>query len=274
MLRRAQEGGSVPRLDVSDPFLLAFLRGGKAEMLRVGLFSLVDRGLFMLVGGGAQLVIAEPMAAEKVRRPLEKELLRKFNEAHAPQSVLTVSSPILDGDEYQQTLESLQLLPDESQKARRVWLFIIGALGLGGLAAVKVFVALSRGRSNVGFLIILGALSLVLVGAVLFPRRTSLGSRALEDLQRLTQPMKGRAASLQPGGGTAEAVLLAAIFGFYTLPSAFSYLTLLFPPRRSSSFGSNSGTSCGSASGTSCGSAGGSSCGGGGCGGGCGGCGS
>lgn len=260
-LRRSHEGGLVPRLDVSDPFLLAFLRGGNAEMVRIALFSLVDRGLLTLSPSGAELSLADPQAPEKVRRPFERALLLRFTQPRPAAKVLNESSLATDDLGYQATLETLGLLPDPAQKARRFLLFALGALALGGLAATKVLVALSRGHSNVGFLILLAVGALILLASILFPRRTTLGSWALQDIQNLTQPLRNRAATLQPGGGTAEAVLLAAVFGLSSLPtSTFAYLKTLFPVANSSST-----SGCGSSCGSSCG---------GGCGGGCGGCGS
>lgn len=40
--RRASEGADAPRIDYSDPYLLAYLRGGQSEVIRV-VTSIADR---------------------------------------------------------------------------------------------------------------------------------------------------------------------------------------------------------------------------------------
>jgi uncharacterized protein (TIGR04222 family) len=50
--RRRNEEGSAPRIDTSDPYLIAYLRGGKNEAARVAAVSLVDRGLLKEEGTG------------------------------------------------------------------------------------------------------------------------------------------------------------------------------------------------------------------------------
>jgi len=48
--------------------------------------------------------------------------------------------------------------------------------------------------------------------------RTRLGDRAIRDLARLCAGLKARAATIQPGAMTADALLLAAVFGLTALP--------------------------------------------------------
>ncbi len=131
------------------------------------------------------------------------------------------------------------------------------------MAGIKIIVALSRGRTNVAFLIILAIASVIALLALGNPRLTRRGKNVLEDLRTLFQGLKSRADSLSPGNAAAELALVAALFGTVALPiGAFPMRDQLFPPPSSSSDSGGSGSSCGS------------SCGGGGCGGGCGGCGS
>jgi hypothetical protein len=44
LLRHAGEPAETTKVNLSDPYLIAFLRGGKNEVLRVVTMSLVDRG--------------------------------------------------------------------------------------------------------------------------------------------------------------------------------------------------------------------------------------
>lgn len=73
--RKIAERSAAPKLDLSDPYLIAYLRGAEPETLRVAAVSLIDRGL--LVATGTQLQAAEKASPDAVRRPIEKELLAK-----------------------------------------------------------------------------------------------------------------------------------------------------------------------------------------------------
>jgi hypothetical protein len=75
-LRRKYESGSPPRIDLSDPLLIAFLRGGHSEAMRVATVSLVDRGLLLCVA--TRLETAPHARPESVRRPIERAILEKF----------------------------------------------------------------------------------------------------------------------------------------------------------------------------------------------------
>src|SRR5688572_6470436 len=80
ILRRMAESGPVPKVDVSDPYLIAYLRGGENEALRVATVSLVDRGL--LIAEDENLRAKKNVSLDGVRRPIEKALLRKFMQSH------------------------------------------------------------------------------------------------------------------------------------------------------------------------------------------------
>jgi uncharacterized protein (TIGR04222 family) len=68
LLLRLMEDGSVPRVDLGDPYLIAYLRGGARATLGVVVTSLVDRELLEVsVNGQVQRKDAE--AEQKVRRP-------------------------------------------------------------------------------------------------------------------------------------------------------------------------------------------------------------
>jgi uncharacterized membrane protein YgcG len=132
---------------------------------------------------------------------------------------------------------------------------------LGGLGVARLLQALSRGQANVVFLLVLGALACWIAVWLARGRAAPAGRKALRSLETLTARVKNQVHRLRAGGATNEALLLAAVYGVYALPSSvFGFTENLFPKPRKSDTGS-----CGSSS--SCGS----SCGGGG--GGCGGCG-
>lgn len=263
-LRRSAESPATPKLDLSDPYLIAYLRGGEPETLRVATVSLIDRRL--LVATGSQLQCAENASTASVRRPIEKELMRKFSKADEATSIYEDYGLLATCKPYEQTLKNAKLLPNEwMENGRRVRL-AVACFILAGVGVTKIVIALSRGRTNIWFLIILMGIAIFLAIKISFPRLTETGKAMIADLQDLYSGLKDRALFLQPGGATIEPMLLAAVFGVGALEGAnFAFTRALFPRTNKNL----SSTSCSSACGSSCGS----SCGGGGCGGGCGGCG-
>jgi len=254
----AAEQGAPPALPLSDPYQIAWLRGGTPEAARIAVLALTDRGLLAIQG--EDLVNFGP-ARSFVREPLERAIL-----ACCAQSG-TAATAVLDDPAveqacavYQAQLERLQLMPDPAMRARRNrWLAIATAILLG-VAVIKIDIAIGRGKYNLGFLIILGLIALWVMWRLTRRRRTSLGNRMVKDLRRLFRALRQRAASIRSGAMTSDAVLLAAVFGLSALPAAgFADLRRVY--KKSASSGGGCGTSCGSG------------CGGGG-GGGCGGCGS
>jgi uncharacterized protein (TIGR04222 family) len=265
MLRRKAESGPIPRLDLSDPLLIAFLRGGHSEAMRVAAVSLVDRGL--LLCSGTSLQTAPHVRSESVRRPIEKALLERFVVTGEAASMFDDSKLKSTLNQYEQTLRKVRLLPDESITFGRRVIFATAFLILAGVGLSKLYLALARGRSNVCFLIILVVVAIVFAAKQAFPRLTETGKVVLEDVKNLYSELRGRASFLQTGGATIEPMMLAAVYGVGALRGdGFDYTHTLFPRATKDSNNSSSfGGSCGSSCGSSCG---------GGCGGGCGGCGS
>jgi uncharacterized membrane protein YgcG len=131
-----------------------------------------------------------------------------------------------------------------------------------GVAAWRIVYALSKGRTNVGFLVVLAIVCTVALVIAYRKRLTALGVDTLRGLERLYAGAKQRIATSLGSRDSFDASLIAAVFGLAALSTAdFPYLARVFPPPKPSQSGSDGGSSCGS------------SCGGGGCGGGCGGCG-
>lgn len=277
-LRNQNETGPAPQLELSDPYLIAYLRGGANETLRVAMISLVDRNL--LKTNGSKLKTRGKVTADSVRHPVEKSLIEHFQTEDEAASAFSNYGLETSCRAYRERLESAGLLPNDSVQRARQLLLIITVLLLTAVALIKISIGVSRERP-VTFLVIAMIVAAVVPFFVWSPRLTARGKAALEDIQSLYGGLKDRAHTLRGGGATAEAVMLAAVFGIAALAvTDFAYAQTLFPQaaRQSwanSSSGSSCGSSCGSSSdsssGSSCGS---SSCGGGGCGGGCGGCGS
>ena len=265
-VQRWREEGPVPRIDTSDPYLIAYLRGGAHEAARVATVSLVDRGL---LEEGEDDTLKAKSGEIGVRRPIEKALLALFR---APQKAdVMFKAPSVEAacSEYDASLSRAGLLPDLDVRAQRRSLLGTALLILLGVAAIKIFVALGRGHTNIVILCIFALAFSGLAIKVVRRRRTRRGDMMVQDLRRLFGRLRDRSLTLAPGGATADAALLAAVFGVAALPfTGFAYAHRLF--RKSTSDSSGGGSSCGSSCGSSSSSCGG---GGGGSGSGCGGCG-
>src|SRR5687767_591732 len=130
--RRAELSAAPARIDLSDPYLIAYLRGGEMEVLRV----------------------AEHANSDQSSSILEKEGLSKACAS------------------YDKTLRRAQLLPDEHVTRARFVRLASAIVLLSSVAVVKILLALSAGRSNVGFLSVLTIVAIVVASVISFPRLT------------------------------------------------------------------------------------------------------
>jgi uncharacterized protein (TIGR04222 family) len=286
LLRRRDENHESGKPPLDDPYLVAYLRSGEAEAVRVAALSLFDRGLLTIKSSGSsspfsrgenRLELTDTRAIESVRRPLEKRVLEAFKTPVPISTTLELlesSAPCLN---YARNLEQLGLLPGEATREKRKIRKQIAIGLLLGVAILKILIAISRGRTNVLLLIILAILAACVTARISNPFRTARGDKFLADVKSLFASIRSRSDSLRPGGATSDLVWLASAYGLTAVPTLiFPHVSAFFPRKPLRNWGStgsgDSGgffSSCGS---TSCGGGG---CGGGGCGGGgCGGCGS
>ncbi len=248
LLRHSGESPDMPKVNLSDPYLIAFLRGGKNEAMRVVTMSLVDRNL--LAAAGTKIAATEA-AWGKARSELEQKIVKHFTPSAEASSLLKTKEAEPEMGRYENELTRLGLLPDSDVKEARVLRMSVALLLIVGLALAKIIVALATGHSNIQFLVLLAVIFAIAVVVISKPRRTLAGDRMIADLRTLFEGLKQRSPQLQNGASPAEFALMAAVFGMATVP----YAKTLFPQSGASGCGS------------SCGSSGGSSCGGGGCGG-------
>lgn len=260
----------------SDAYAIALLRGGTQAVARSILGRLVAEELFILEGRSLRQP-AEPPRNRSRLSPLEEEAFRDLSSAIPGRDAIEASAALANlettlGPRLQPLREELEgagLVPAAAQTSGYRALGLAALLTVSGLGLAKLLVALSRGRTNVLFLVILLGVS-VLAAVMLMkpPRLTHAGKRYLSwlaDSHRglMTMLAEGRRQSF------GEVALIAGIFGIETLP-ALAPLGQALVPRPVPSSSPAGQSSCGSSV-SSCGS---SSCGGGGgCGGGCGGCG-
>lgn len=261
-LRKMETANAQPQPALTDPYLIACLRDGDKEALRIATVALVGRGL--LDANGTQLKTRNADAVDLVNRQIEKTILRHYGASRDAESIFAAPEAIAACASYRKVLELHRLIAGPQNYARRVMPLLATLFILLGLCIVRVVNAVMQRRHNVGFLVVLAAVACIGLIVAYRQRLTGLGMAIMEDLKQLFERLKGRADTLRAGGETNEAALVAAVFGLYALPAtAFPYLEKLYPRTTKSD---SDGSSCGSSS-SSCSS---DSSSGGGRGGGCG----
>lgn len=258
----SQSSAGSPRLTTltADPYRIAYLRGGEPETVRVAIVNLIDRGL--LENNEDALSATGKAADDLLRRPLEQAILARC--AHPATCAQVLADPATSAAcaQYALQLQGAGLLRSDDQQASAYRGMQIAVGLLVGVAAIRIYQAISHGRYNILFLVLLAAAAVFLVRCVFEVPRTRAGIRMIRSLAELMRRLKSRAGRLTRGGATQDALLLAAVYGLYALPAAgFPFVTQLFP-RSKGGFGSSSVDSGGSSCSGSCGG-----------GGGCGGCG-
>lgn len=264
-LRKRAETRDPYTFDLAqDPYQIAYLRGGSKHLIQTTVFSLLDRKL--LKARDSNLRTVDPQSVETVRRPLEKAILQKYLREDKAWTLFSDSDLTDKAEDIGDVLRERELIPGDKQKSHRLKLFWIGLMLLWGVAGVKIAVAISRGRYNFIFLIILSIVFAIVLWKILHKHRTLAGDNEFKNLKAMFGRLHRRRRELTPYSGTNELALLAALFGFSALPPRAAEMISPLHLRPVSDSGSGCGSSCGG------GSDGGGSCGGG-CGGGCGGCG-
>jgi uncharacterized protein (TIGR04222 family) len=268
-LKQSAEAGEPGRLPVSDPYVIAYLRGGAHEAVGLGIAVLVDRQL-LAIGTGDTVTLRDGVTPMHGSNDLERAILQQSVVPVHPRDLVTNDElQHVARRSYEPTLVHMKLLADAGVRARRAREAGTAVVVLGVVAAIKVAIGLSRNRP-VSFLVILAFAFSVVAVVVTRGTRTVRGDRILGDLRTLFDALRGRASHLRPYSSTNELALLMAVFGLGAVPTlAFPFARAFRQPQSTSSCGS--GTACGSSS-SDGGGGGGGGCGGGG--GGCGGCGS
>ena len=116
---------------------------------------------------------------------------------------------------YSNQLEGLGYLVSEARVAKAREVRRVAILLLAGVASVKLLVALARGRSNVGFLLLSACTAMFLTSLAKAPLGpTRRGAAALDAVQALLGDARKRLVSLNVPPPTPELALVAAMFGF------------------------------------------------------------
>ncbi|WP_414578900.1 TIGR04222 domain-containing membrane protein [Anabaena sp. CCY 9402-a] len=259
---------------VPDPYEIAYLRFQKAGIAYVALFNLLVQGYLQISEKSISHAPNHPDISPL--KPIEQEVFQKFSVPSAAITSLTSATQSVESycHIYEGQLHNEQLLSAANWQEWKMKVALIGGMIIFSLGGYKLIIALAKGRYNVGFLIIMGVVSIIwLFGQVNGRSRLSYrGYKYLQQLEEAFAPLKSKTKNF----GVCSALeynLLIALFGIYTLKGTTydSYYQAFFPPiiysttRTTSSRSTSSGSSCSS---SSCGGGCGSSCGGG-----CGGCG-
>lgn len=297
--RRLDWTGRLPPPQVPpspDPYEIAYLRGGENEVARAAVFALMRGGYLHVREQGKKSIIertGKPAPTASLG-PFERRAYGWFDHPRESSEVFQdgglAEKLRLHYAGYEQKLrgENLLTLPEVGERVQLVRL--LGVVVIGGLGAYKLAVALSRGRTNVFFLILIGAAAIFLLfKACRSPRLSRRGRAHLERLRTAFDRLKGAGTVLSETASTADergghsypggldpSLLALGVFGVAALAGAdHSNYTRAFS--HSTAKADTSGSSCGSSCGSSDSSSGGDSSGGDGggssCGGGCGGCG-
>ncbi|MDR2689384.1 MAG: TIGR04222 domain-containing membrane protein [Azoarcus sp.] len=266
-------GNDTARLQAKvaqDPHLIAYLRAGRHELIRVAIIALLGRGL--LVANGDKLQ-ASPYAVTKARRPLDKAILTLYKREGKAQTAFTDATISSEIENIHKQLRNMKLLPNETQTLSRFLgvLFTIGFLWF--VAGQKITLATARGHHNIGFLLLLAVLIVPIAAIAVNAQtrsparsRTNLGDHVLNGVRRQFAGLGKRSESLDFDGQTGEIAFYAAAIGSISLPPKVEAIIEpldLNPPARPPNNAQRGNSSCGGSCGSSCGS----SCGGGGCGG-------
>ena len=216
-------------MPVSDPYVIAYLRGGAVEAIRLGVAVLVDRQL-LAIGEGDAVVLREGVTPDHGSNDLERAILEQCTTEQHPRD-LAVSQRLQEvaRRSYEPMLRQMNLLAGPEVLARRGRNVAIAIVVLVVVAAIKLAIGLSRNRP-VSFLVISAIVFVALTMVVTRGRRTVRGDRLLGDLTSLFDALRERASELRPYTSTSELALLMAVFGFGAVPAiAFPFAARLSP---------------------------------------------
>lgn len=284
----------LPQIPASpDPYEIAYLRGGENEVARSVIFALTQRGFLLhtkdFIRNQSTFSKTDKVQDVNLLSRMEREVLYYFAESKSAFEIFqsngiaeVVKNHCL---QYEGKLLNEHLLNPPEIKSAAERNAGIAAIVILAIGCFKLFAALSHGRTNVLFLIIMAIVGLlVLYFTTRVPRLSHRGRAYLDALQiaffNLKNPTKTntniKTPQPSPTFAAVDPLLLGVgVFGVGALMGTnYDYFQDSFRKSAMQDGGSSSTSSgCGAGCGSSC-SSGGSCGGGGGCGGGgCGGCG-
>ena len=207
--------GAVP----TDPQTIAYLRGGATEALRITAVTLLERGA--LAPGPARHTPHRPEPHAAARRLGDRPSgVRALSDGRAGGVALRERKP--GARAWRRTRASTggsRSHPRRDLRAARWSRLLAAVAALGTLAGVKIALALSRGHSNVGFLLLEAAVFGLIACRLTIRHRTPAGDRALDYLKHTFEAVRDRTKPLEHPDPLDIAVV-AAVFGLAALPAA------------------------------------------------------
>jgi uncharacterized protein (TIGR04222 family) len=189
-----------------DPYRVAFMRGGANEVTRVAIASLVQRGLLRIEERGSWL--AKKKVIARKREPWNAELSGVEAEVYhwpgfpeSPQKLFQPNGLAKDVEAacrpYEKRLAEEELLMPPGVKAFAGKVALLGVMVILALGGYKLAVALDKGRTNVQFLLIAGAVGLIgeAVACAAIPRLSRRGKAYLGRLRLAYDGVRGRIAA-------------------------------------------------------------------------------
>jgi uncharacterized protein (TIGR04222 family) len=200
---------------VRDPYLMAVLRGGRMELLRVAVVALADRELLAVREGQAEATDAGLKTAPA--NEVERELLEYCREPRTAAALF--GGPVLRdaADRYEDELLRLGFILGRRQHVARRNVFLAGTALLLAITAVRVAAAFTTGHTHVDTLIFLTGAAIGFFGLVLVARRTAAGDAYVREVRNRFKALSLRPRDLRGGHARAELAMIAAVFGTATL---------------------------------------------------------
>jgi len=212
---------------IFNPYEIAYLRGGKNEVIRTVLYVLYQYGLVEVIPRkwlqGPRLVERANGRVTKDLTELEERVLRSLHQP-VEASDLFQHEPLGSDIEqlcgqFRSNLESDELVRpnDIRQAALRITLLAGGILV--ALSLYKILIAVNKGLPNIGFLILLTLLSLALlwivVGSTATARISNRGRAYLKRLQIAYADIRQHAAPRTDEAPRPDmaSVMLISLFG-------------------------------------------------------------
>jgi len=285
-VRTYDRTGDLPPLPVPedpDPYEIAYLRGGENELARLVIFDLIQRGYLQVVEeprawwqGKAQPELEQVANHPELRHltPTQRDVFDAFS---SPRKAAEIFRGLGLPDrikrhcrEFDERFAGEQLLSPAAAQEAAWGIGAFGTLMIGGLGGYKLLAALAKGRTNVGFLILMGIVGLVILLFICkLPRLSRRGQDYLCELHRAFENLKEQPTitSLSAPAYDPTLLLLVGLFGVGMLTETpYDYFEEMF---HKSAGGGTLGAGCGGGcGGGGFGGGGCGGCGGGGCGGG------
>jgi|AraplaMF_Col_mMF_1032025.scaffolds.fasta_scaffold00126_45 uncharacterized protein (TIGR04222 family) len=212
---RSREISSAAQLKLSDPYQIAYLRGGSEEALRVAAVTLMER---KLLTAGGRMLAAEPGAEERVDSPVERAVLQLYREPRKAEAMQSSAAAEDTFAAYRAELIRHGLLAGPKTFGVRLIPFCVCALIAAGTGVLKLGIAISEGRKNIWFLIGMLAIFSLISVALYRKRGTRSGNAMLSDLENLFRPLHANAETMPTGNASSDVAMLAAVFGIPALP--------------------------------------------------------